>query len=77
MGGGLGFKDLEKFSRALWLRWLWHKWDNSERHWKHMLKSHDPVDKELFFNSTYILIGDGKTPRFGKPSGSKKQHLRR
>lgn len=24
---GLGIKDLEKFNRALRLRWLWHRWD--------------------------------------------------
>jgi hypothetical protein len=25
--GGLGFKDLDKFGRALCLKWLWHGWD--------------------------------------------------
>jgi hypothetical protein len=25
--GGLGIKDLDKFGRALRLRWLWHNWD--------------------------------------------------
>jgi hypothetical protein len=64
--GGLGFKDLENFGIALRLRWLWHKWDTTERHWKHMLKSHDLVDKEFFFNSTYILIGDCKNTLFWK-----------
>jgi hypothetical protein len=29
--GGLGLKDLEKFSRALRLRWLWHQWGSKER----------------------------------------------
>jgi hypothetical protein len=26
--GGLGIIDLENFSRALWLRWLWYRWDS-------------------------------------------------
>jgi hypothetical protein len=29
--GGLGIKDLEKFNRALRLRWLWHNWDQQEK----------------------------------------------
>jgi hypothetical protein len=33
-GGGLGIKDLDKFGRALRLRWLWHSWDAQERPWK-------------------------------------------
>jgi hypothetical protein len=29
--GGLGIKDLEKFSKALRLRWLWHGWAHIEK----------------------------------------------
>jgi hypothetical protein len=61
--GGLG-KDLEKFGRAIRLRWMWHKWDCKERHWKHLLKIHDPIDKELLFSSTFIQIGDDKCTPF-------------
>jgi hypothetical protein len=31
--GGLGLVDLEKFSRALRLRWLWLKWTEPSRPW--------------------------------------------
>jgi hypothetical protein len=30
-GGGLGIKDLDKFGRALRLRWLWYNWDIIDR----------------------------------------------
>lgn len=72
--GGLGIKNLDHFGRALRLRWLWHSWDRTERPWKHLLKHHDKVDRELFFTSTTIEIGDGKkhpllggevAPRYG------------
>jgi hypothetical protein len=62
--GGLGFKDLDKFSRALRLRWLWYGWDQQERPWKHLLKVTDLVDRHLFFSSTLISIGDGKNTPF-------------
>jgi hypothetical protein len=42
--GGLGIKDLEKFGRALRLRWLWYSWDNHDRPWKNLLKHHDKAD---------------------------------
>jgi hypothetical protein len=32
--GGVGIKDIDKFSSALRLKWLWHKWDPRDRHWK-------------------------------------------
>lgn len=43
--GGLGIKDLDKFGRALRLRWLWHKWDTTERPWKKLLKVSNHLDR--------------------------------
>jgi hypothetical protein len=62
--GGLGIKDLEKFGKALRLRWLWFHWDTKERSWKHLLKIRDPIDRQLFFASTEIQVGDGKGTPF-------------
>jgi hypothetical protein len=62
--GGLGFKDLEKFSRALRLRWLWHNWDSCDKPWKYLLKITDAVDRELFFNSTTIRVGNDRNTLF-------------
>lgn len=45
--GGLGFKDLDKFGRALRLRWLWHAWDKKAKPWKRLLKITDKVDRQL------------------------------
>jgi hypothetical protein len=53
-GGGLGIKDLDKFGRALRMRWFW----------KHLLRLKDPIDKALFFNSTYISTENGEDTPF-------------
>jgi hypothetical protein len=29
--GGLGIKDIDKFGRALRLRWLWNAWDSNPK----------------------------------------------
>lgn len=61
--GGLGIKDIEKFNRALRLRWLWFSWDKYDSPWKGILKSKDPTERQLFFTSTEITLGDGnRTP---------------
>lgn len=62
--GGLGFKDLEKFGRALRLRWLWHQWDEKDRPWKGLLKIKDPTDRQLFFCSTTVNVGNGLNTPF-------------
>jgi hypothetical protein len=62
--GGLGIKDLEKFGRALRLHWLWYHLDTCPRPWKNLLKEFDPIDREIFFASTTINIGNGKSTHF-------------
>jgi hypothetical protein len=62
--GGLGIKDLDKFGRALRLRWLWHGWDSLDRPWKHLLRHHDKTDRALFFASMVISVGDGRNTPF-------------
>jgi hypothetical protein len=58
---GLEIKDLEKFNRALRLRWLWHTWDQQEKPWKNLLKIDEPEIWQIFFCSTSVLVGDGKS----------------
>jgi hypothetical protein len=62
--GGLGIKDLDKFSKALQLRWLWFYWDHKEIPWKPLLKVTDITDRQLFFCSTEIILGNGKNTPF-------------
>lgn len=62
--GGLDIKNLDRYGRALRLRWLWHLWDECERPWRKLLKHKDLTDRELFFNSTTITLGDGKSTPF-------------
>lgn len=62
--GGLGLKNLELFSRALRLRWLWHHWDHIAKPWKNLMHIRDKADRELFFKSTYITLGNGKNMPF-------------
>jgi hypothetical protein len=62
--GGLGIKDLDKFGRALRMRWLWFNWDTRVRPWKHLLKVTDHINRQLFFASTSIQIGNGKNTPF-------------
>jgi hypothetical protein len=64
--GGLGIKDLDKFGRALRMRWLWYYLDSKARPRKHLLKVTDQVDKQFFFTSTSIQLGDGKLTPFWK-----------
>jgi hypothetical protein len=56
--------DLEKFSRALRMSWLWHRWDSQDKPWKHLLKISDSTDRQLFFCSSEVQVGNGRTTPF-------------
>ena len=62
--GGLGILDLERFTRALRLRWLWFKWKQKQRAWNNLKILCDKVDLDLFYASTVVTVGDGNTTPF-------------
>jgi hypothetical protein len=62
--GGLGILDLERFARALRLRWLWFQWKHKERAWNELDLPCDDRDRELFAASTVVTIGNGKMAKF-------------
>nr|CAD40947.1 OSJNBa0027G07.11 [Oryza sativa Japonica Group] len=62
--GGLGVLNLDKFTRALRLRWLWHEWKDQTKPWVGLETPCDEIDRNLFAASTNITIGDGNTVRF-------------
>ena len=66
--GGLSVLDLDLFSRALRLRWLWHEWVSPEKPWVGTTPPVDAVDKQLFRASTVVTIGDGKRASFWQSS---------
>lgn len=62
--GGLGILDLEKFSRALRIRWLWHEWVSPDKTWAGSDLPCDETDRLLFAACTNITLGDGRTAKF-------------
>ncbi|CAO1943414.1 unnamed protein product [Urochloa humidicola] len=62
--GGLGITDLDAFSRALRLRWLWFSWKFPDRPWVGMELPVDEVDHALFAMGTRVTIRDGRTANF-------------
>lgn len=62
--GGLGVPNLEKFARALRLRWLWFEWRMPEKPWIGTETPCDELDKDLFAASTRVQIGDGQKASF-------------
>lgn len=64
--GGLGVKNLEFFSRALRLRWIWYGQDDEDRPWKGMAVPCNEVDQQLFSACTSITIKNGEKTSFWK-----------
>ena len=57
--GGLGIIELENFSRALRLRWLWFSWTNPERAWHGTELPMDYEDLTLFSTATKVTVRNG------------------
>ena len=72
--GGLGILDLDLFSRALRLRWLWFQWTEPERPWVGTEPPVDATDKQLFRASTSVLLGDGQIASFWQSSWLEGRH---
>lgn len=64
--GGLGVLDLERFGRALQLRWLWFTWTNTEKPWVGSELPIDDTDRALFAAATKVTINNGKKAMFWK-----------
>jgi hypothetical protein len=56
--GGLGVLDLELFSRALRLCWLWFRWTDPDRPWVVSEVTCSKDDKQLFRASTVVSVGN-------------------
>ena len=66
--GGLGILNLEKISRALRLRWLWHEWASPDKPWVGSETPNDCIDKSLFSAATRVTVGDGLKASFWESS---------
>lgn len=62
--GGMGFPDLERFGRALRLRWLWQEWVDESKPWVGTEVPYNDTDCLLFNSSTTITLGNGNKACF-------------
>lgn len=67
--GGLGTLELEKFGRALRLRWIWQQWVDPNRPWEGSEAPVNEVDLQLFRASTHMHIGNGQRAEFWNAYG--------
>jgi hypothetical protein len=67
--GGLGVLDLERFSRALHLRWLWFWWADPDRPLVGLEAPCNEEDKQLFRASTVVTVGMVVVLNFGSQHG--------
>lgn len=62
--GGLGVLDLDKFARALRLRWLWFEWECPDKPWVGTTPPCDELDEQIFAAATKVTIGNGRKAKF-------------
>jgi hypothetical protein len=65
---GLGVLDLELFSHALRLRWLWFSWTDPYRPWVGSEVPCNEVDQQLFRASAVVSVGNGRRAQFWESS---------
>jgi len=75
VNGGLGIIELDKFSRALRLRWLWYSWDDTARPWKSLDLPIDITDIALFNAATNVTLATETRLPSGPLAGCKEKHL--
>jgi hypothetical protein len=74
--GGLGLPDLERFGRALHLRWPWLEWTDPDKPWFGSKLPRDEDDMALFRASTKITLGNEKKALFWQDNWSRHGCLR-
>jgi hypothetical protein len=62
--GGLGVLNIEKFARALSLRWPWLEWRDEQKIWVGSGNPCTPEDMSFFYAATSITIGNGERTSF-------------
>lgn len=66
--GGLGVLNLNKFAKALRLRWLWFEWKDKSKPWIGMEVPCTEDDRHFFAAATTVTVGNGRTARFWNSS---------
>jgi hypothetical protein len=61
---GLGITDLEHFSRALRMRWLWFQWKTPNKPWCWSELPVDDIDRALFSAATQVTVFNGNKAKF-------------
>jgi hypothetical protein len=62
--GGLEVPDLDRFGRAIHLRWLWQEWVEQSKPWLGLELPCSNADRLLFNSSIIITLGDGTKAQF-------------
>jgi hypothetical protein len=62
--GGLGVQDLERAGTALRLRWMWLESTDQTKPWAGLDLQFSTKERQMFFASTFMTIGDGNTAKF-------------
>lgn len=62
--GGLGIRNMQLFSRALRLRWLWYEWNVPAKAWLGSELPVDELDRTLFMAATKVSVRNGKKAKF-------------
>jgi hypothetical protein len=62
--GGLGVRDLERTGLSLRIRWMWLGRTDDTRAWSGLDLHFSPEERQLFFASTSMMLGNGHRALF-------------